>query len=229
VHIVLVRNDVRSFADHETTRAFYDGISRVYDLLADRSESEARNVGLELLAARPGESVLEIGFGTGHALARLAEAVSGSGSVVGIDLSPGMVEIARERLANVGVAGRVELVCAAVPPISFPDASFDAAFLSFTLESFADAAIARVLSELRRVLRAGGRLGLVALSTPAAGATPHVLERAYGWLHRQFPHIVDCRPIDAAEALRAAGFGIVRRAGVEIWTLRVAALLARAE
>jgi ubiquinone/menaquinone biosynthesis C-methylase UbiE len=207
------------------TRAFYDRISRIYDRLADHAESEARNVGLDLLAVRRGERVLEIGFGTGHALVRLAEAVGETGSIVGIDLSTGMHDVARERLQH--TAARVDLVCAAVPPIPFPDASFDAAFLSFTLESFADPTIPLVLSELHRVLRVDGRLGVVALSTPGAGASAHALERAYGWLHRHFPHFVDCRPIDPAEALRAAGFRIARRAGVEIWTLRVAALVAR--
>lgn len=54
------------------TRAVYNKISKVYDLLADQSEEPVRRAGLEMLNARPGEKVLEIGFGTGHCLTALA-------------------------------------------------------------------------------------------------------------------------------------------------------------
>lgn len=57
------------------TRAFYDKIAQVYDLLAERSEEPVRRAGLEMLAARPGERILEIGFGTGHCLLEIARAV----------------------------------------------------------------------------------------------------------------------------------------------------------
>lgn len=212
--------------DHDATRAFYDRISRVYDLLADATEQEARVTGLDLLAVKQGERVLEIGFGTGHALVRLAREVGEQSTVAGIDLSPGMHAVARERLAAAGLSDRVDLRCNAVPPLPFGDATFDAAFMSFTLESFADETIPLVLAEVRRVLRQGGRVGLVALSAPPPGAQNHLLERAYHWLHRHFPHVIDCRPIDVGEALRAAGLRITRHTGLEIWTLRVAAVVA---
>ncbi len=63
------------FQTREQTRTFYDRISRVYDLLAERSEAPIRRKGLELLTALPGETVLEVGFGTGRCLASLARAV----------------------------------------------------------------------------------------------------------------------------------------------------------
>jgi hypothetical protein len=60
--------------DVHLTRKFYDRISNVYDALADANEHTARKKGLALLAVQRGESVLEIGFGTGHSLVALAEA-----------------------------------------------------------------------------------------------------------------------------------------------------------
>jgi ubiquinone/menaquinone biosynthesis C-methylase UbiE len=61
---------LRVFQSKGETKAFYNKISKVYDLLADRSEEPVRQAGLEKLNARPGEKVLEIGFGTGHCLSR---------------------------------------------------------------------------------------------------------------------------------------------------------------
>ena len=73
------------------TTAFYDKIAPVYDLLAEHSERPMREIGLRLLAAAPGEHLLEIGFGTGHILAELANAVGPTGSVSGIDISENML------------------------------------------------------------------------------------------------------------------------------------------
>jgi demethylmenaquinone methyltransferase/2-methoxy-6-polyprenyl-1,4-benzoquinol methylase len=213
-------------ADRDATRAFYDRISRVYDLLADAAEHDARAAGLRLLGVRAGERVVEVGFGTGHALVQLARSVGERGSVAGVDFSPGMAGIARDRLVGAGLLDRVDLRCEAIPPLPYADGSFDAAFLSFTLELFPDGAIPFVLSELRRVLRADGRVAVVAMYAPPSDTRDSVLERAYRWMHRHFPHIVDCRPIDVEGVLRAAGFRITGRAGLEIWTLRVAAVVA---
>ena len=57
----------RVFQSKAETKAFYDKISHVYDLLAEHSEGPIRRAGLEKLDALPGEKVLEIGFGTGQA------------------------------------------------------------------------------------------------------------------------------------------------------------------
>jgi ubiquinone/menaquinone biosynthesis C-methylase UbiE len=88
------------------TKALYDKISKVYDLLSEHTEAAVRETGLGMLAAQPGETVLEIGFGTGHALVWLARAVGPAGKVHGIDLSDGMLAVAEDLLRRNGVAGR---------------------------------------------------------------------------------------------------------------------------
>jgi predicted methyltransferase len=55
--------------------------------MADYSEAPARQAGLDLLAVQPGEKVLEVGFGTGHCLVALAQAVAPTGKVYGIDIA----------------------------------------------------------------------------------------------------------------------------------------------
>jgi len=59
---------LRVLQTKDETRAFYDKISGVYDLLAEHSEGPVRQTGLDRLALAPGERVLEIGYGTGHCL-----------------------------------------------------------------------------------------------------------------------------------------------------------------
>ena len=213
----------------DSTRSFYDRISRVYDLLADRSEQEAREAGLAALDVSAGEAVLEIGFGTGHALVALAEAVGKEGRVAGIDLSPGMRAVTEKRLGDAGLAEQVELVTGDARTLPWKDDSFDAVFLCFTLELFEPADIPRVLAEVQRVLRPGtgaakGRLGLVSRT---AGEHPGPVVEIYRWLHRHFPHFVDCQPIDASGWLEGSGFEIETEQELSIWGLPVAVITAR--
>ncbi len=208
-------------------RRFYDRLSRVYDLIADHDEHAAREKVEELLAVREGERVLEVGFGTGHGLDAFARAVGSSGHVDGVDISPGMVAVAGERLAAAGLTGRVSARVAEIPPLPYDDASFDVVSFSFTLELFPLKKVPVILDEVRRVLRPGGRLGVVGMiSTRADEEHPNVMTRTYKWFHRHFPHIVDCRPVDIAGLLAASGFQVDQEAQLKIWTLKVGAYVA---
>ena len=211
--------------DHEATRAFYDRISVVYDAIADAAEHRCRERGLELLGIRSGERVLEIGYGTGHGLLALVRSTGPTGLVAGIDISEGMRRIAEKRLGASGLLDRVEMRTGAAPPLPWDDAAFDAAFMSFTLELFPLETIPELLLELRRVLRPGGRVGLVAMSDHPGGEHDNTATIAYKWLHRHFPHIADCQPIGAERFLKRAGFEIRSAETMTIFTLPVAILL----
>jgi len=212
--------------DVEAARHFYDRISGVYDALADASEGACRDRGLDLLAPAPGESAFELGYGTGHGLVELARRVGDSGRVVGLDVSEGMAREARRRLEKEGFRGRVDPRVGAAPPVPFPDRAFDVVWMSFTLELFPEASIPDVLAECARVLRPGGRLGVVAMATPPEGRGESALSHTYRWLHRHFPHIVACQPIDAPGFVRDAGFELRAEERMSIWTLPVVLLTA---
>ena len=53
-----------------------------------------------------------------------------------------------------------------------------------------------------------------------------MIDRAYRWMHRHFPHIVDCRPIDAEAVLQAGGFRVEKTERMAMWTLPVVAAVA---
>ncbi|MFN2217136.1 MAG: class I SAM-dependent methyltransferase [Anaerolineae bacterium] len=208
----------------EEARAAYDKMSRWYDLLAGSSEQTFVRLGLEELAAAEGKVVLEIGFGTGHALVVLAQAVGESGKVYGIDISDGMLKVALGELENAGLAQRVELQLGDAAQLPFEDDMFDGIFMSFTLELFDTPEIPVVLAECRRVLRDGGRLAVVAMSKKGDGGT---MLRLYEWAHDKLPQYVDCRPIYAQQALEQAGFEVTSAQVRPMWGLPVEILLAK--
>jgi len=202
------------------SRTFYSRISRAYDLIADTSEGACRDRGVDALGISAGERVLEIGFGTGHALERMSDAAGPAGRVYGMDIADGMAAVA---LARVGAHRTVRPVLGDGCRPCFREAVFDAAFMSFSLELFEAQAIPIVLAEVRRMLKPSGRLGVVAMADTDQ-ANPMV--EIYQWLHRHFPHFVDCRPIDVVGVLDRAGFAPTVRHAMSIWGLPVTAVVA---
>jgi len=202
------------------TKAFYDKIAKVYDLLAEHSERPMREAGLRLLAAAPGEQVLEIGFGTGHILAELANAVGPTGRVFGIDISENMLAHAMDVLSNEGLIDRASLHCGDAESLPYGDGSMDGIFMCFTLELFDTPDIPKVLVECMRVLRPGGRIVVVAISKEGKDSkegTEGFIIHAFEWTHRHFPNLMDCRPIYARRALEVKGFVIEDSLTKSMW------------
>jgi ubiquinone/menaquinone biosynthesis C-methylase UbiE len=107
---------------------------------------------LDVAAPTPGARVVDVGFGGGYTLERLAPLVSPE-RVVGVEVSETMISAARERS---GDAHDLHLADAAALP--FPEASFDLVLTVNTIYFWPDPA--RVLAETKRVLKPGGRLVL---------------------------------------------------------------------
>ncbi|HMJ93195.1 MAG TPA: methyltransferase domain-containing protein [Allosphingosinicella sp.] len=109
---------------------------------------------LERASIRPGESVLEIGFGGGGLIAMMLAA--GAGTVTGVDLSEPMVARARRRFR--AQSDKVHLHRASAEALSLADGSVDAALSVNSLYFWPD--VEAALAELARVVRPGGRLVL---------------------------------------------------------------------
>lgn len=208
----------------EQAKAAYDKMSRWYDVLTGSMEKKPREVGLHKLNAREGETVLEIGFGTGHCTKALAQSVGNSGKVYGIDLSVGMLNITQQRVREAGLSERVELKCGDATRLPFEQDTFDAIFMSFTLELFDTPEILVVLQECLRVLRIGGRICVVSMSREGGAS---LMIRLYEWLHKKFPNYADCRPIFVREALEEAGFHDFDIQKMSIWVFPVEIAVAK--
>lgn len=116
-------------------------------------------------ALRPGESVLEVGCGTG-VLSRLAAQIVGtSGYVAGIDPAPNMIAMARDNARS--TASNVEFKLAVIEQLPFEDARFDVVFASLMLHHLPPDVKRTGLREVKRVLKPGGRLVIADLDRPA--------------------------------------------------------------
>jgi len=194
---------LRVLQSKSETKAFYDKISKVYDLLSEHSEAPVRKAGLKKLAPGAGETILEIGYGTGHCLVDLARAVEPGGRIFGIDLSGGMRQQAELRLQRENLSCPVELQIGDATHLPYSPESMDAIFMSFTLELFDTPEIPIVLQECKRVLRRGGRIVVIGMSKEGRQG---FVQRAFEWTHQHFPNFLDCRPIFVRNAMESAGF-----------------------
>jgi ubiquinone/menaquinone biosynthesis C-methylase UbiE len=133
---------------------------------------------IELAHPKPDDRVIDIACGTGI-VARIAAArVGRGGAVVGVDLNPGMLNVARSLKTTEGAAS-VQWREASADRLPFPDGSFDIAYCQLGLQFFADRPAA--LREMRRVLSPGGALGLMVWcgiqESPGFDAFAEILER----------------------------------------------------
>jgi ubiquinone/menaquinone biosynthesis C-methylase UbiE len=132
----------------------WDKAAAHYDRFWQRQLQPARALLLERAALRPGERVLDLACGTGVVTFAAAQAVGGSGEVVGTDISDEMVAACRRAAASGGVAhARFERMEAET--ISFPDDSFDVVLCALGLMYVTD--FEGTVREMHRVLKPGGR------------------------------------------------------------------------
>lgn len=114
--------------------------------------------GASLAGPQPAEQVLDVACGTGALTRLLARGVAPAGRVVGLDLSPDMLKVARKVPPGAAPAVTIEWCRAMVNAMPFEDGRFDLVSCEFGLMFFPEVA---ALREMRRVLRPGGRLMVV--------------------------------------------------------------------
>lgn len=177
---------------------FFDHHAASWD--ADRHpEEDARLARVVALAeVRPGDAVLDVGTGTGALVPHLLRVLGSAGRIVAIDLSPDMLQVARQK----GFPPGVTLLEADVHHLPLPDAEFDRVICNAALPHFEDRA--RSIREMMRVLRSGG---ILVISHPIG-------REAVNRLHREVGGPVEEDRVPPPEAMAA----LLREAGLtDVW------------
>jgi demethylmenaquinone methyltransferase / 2-methoxy-6-polyprenyl-1,4-benzoquinol methylase len=143
-------------------RAMFDRIARVYDLMNSLMTAGLhhrwRERAADLAAVGPGGRALDVASGTGDLAIELARRVGPTGTVVGSDFSEAMLDRARQK------SPAVTWEWANALELPYPDDGFDAATVGFGARNFSD--LDRGLAELARVVRPGGRVVILEITTP---------------------------------------------------------------
>ncbi len=137
--------------DLKKVERVYTSYARVYDHIFGRIFHESRESAVRSLGAQAGERILEVGIGTGIALSFYPQ----NCSVVGIDLSAGMLKKAEKRRQEERL-DHVTLLQMDAGHMDFPDDSFDTVMAAYVVTAVPD--YRKVVNEMIRVCRPGGRI-----------------------------------------------------------------------
>lgn len=172
----------------QQVEAMFDGIAPTYDFL-----NHALSMGVDkgwrrkavlALAKHAPKKILDVATGTGD-FAILAAQIINPRTLVGADISEGMMEVARRKVDSMKQQGELASTEIAFQRedclhLTFPDATFDAVTVAYGVRNFQD--LDAGLREMYRVLSPGGHLLIVELATP-----PHFPMRQLFWL---YAHVV---------------------------------------
>ena len=152
----------------EQVREMFDRISPTYDrmnvLMSMGRDGRWRRLAVRASGIDAGGTALDVCCGTGDLAIELRRAAGPSGRVVGLDFSPGMLAYAARKCPA------VEWVQGDALDLPFADGSFDAATVGFGVRNLAD--LDRGFAELARVVRPGGRVVCLEMSTPPTVVRP---------------------------------------------------------
>jgi demethylmenaquinone methyltransferase / 2-methoxy-6-polyprenyl-1,4-benzoquinol methylase len=152
----------------ERVRDMFDRISPSYDrmnlLMSMGRDGRWRRLGVRASRAQPGDAALDVCCGTGDFAVELRRAVGPSGRVVGLDFSPQMLAVARRKCSA------VEWQQGDALALPFADGEFAAACVGFGVRNLSDHR--RGFAEMARVVRPGGRVVCLEMSTPPAPIRP---------------------------------------------------------
>ena len=184
----------------EQVAGMFDGVARGYDrtnnLLSMGNAPLWRIATVKAVEPQPGQRILDLAAGTGTSSAALART---GATVVGVDISPGMIAEARERHPQ------LEFVEANAEKLPFGDDEFDAVTISFGLRNVEHPRTA--LAEMFRVMKPGGRLVVCEFSRPPVAP---VRAGYHAYLRWVMPRVV------GATSSNPAAYGYLRES-IEQW------------
>ena len=167
-----------SLGKKEQVTQMFDNVSSNYDTL-NRILTFGIDVGwrkkvVRMVMDAGAKKVLDVATGTGDLAVLFGK--QDTEEVVGLDISPGMLEIGKNKVRDKGLDNKVKMIIGDSEQMDFPDGTFDAVTVAFGVRNFED--LEKGLREIRRVLRPGGMLVVLETSQPE-GALVKPLFRFY--------------------------------------------------
>ncbi|ABB31405.1 menaquinone biosynthesis methyltransferase, putative [Geobacter metallireducens GS-15] len=139
----------------------YDFLNRLLSFGIDR---RWRRIAVQCARWSEGGKILDVATGTGDVALEIARQTPDSVSIIGIDITEGMVVLGREKVAQSPYARRITLEIAPCEAIPFPDNTFDSVTIAFGIRNVVDRR--QGLAEMQRILKPGGRAVILEFSTP---------------------------------------------------------------
>jgi len=143
----------------DTISGNYDGLNRVISFGID---VRWRKKVLALVSKKNPKTVLDIATGTGDLALLMAE--TSAEKIIGLDISAGMLDVGRKKIANANLSNKIEMVLADSESMPFDDNSFDAITVAFGIRNFEHLDIG--LKEILRVLKPNGIFVVLETSNP---------------------------------------------------------------
>lgn len=182
--------------------SFYDVSVNIMTLgHADR----LRLLTLDQALLKSGESILDVGCGTGGVTIPAKIRVGENGSAAGIDPAPEMIAVARRKAERAGI--EIDFRVGVIESLPFPDGAFDAVTSSLMMHHLPEHVQVKGLSEIRRVLKPGGRLLIADMMRPS----PSFLKRFFTSLVMHHGHGIQFGIEDLPELLKEASFAEIQQ------------------
>ncbi len=143
----------------DTISKNYDGLNRVISLGID---VKWRNRVVKIVGEKKPSSILDIATGTGDLAINLVR--TGAKKIVGLDISPGMLAIGKDKVADKNLNHTIEMIIGDSENLPFEEATFDAITVAFGVRNFEN--LEKGLSEIYRVLKPSGKFVVLETSVP---------------------------------------------------------------
>lgn len=177
----VVPNAASNVGKKEQVAEMFDNIAHRYDFLNHflslNIDKVWRRKTIKMLAATNPATILDIATGTAD-LAIAAQAAMPSASIIGVDISAGMLAVGQQKLEAKQLTKSISLQLADSESLPFEDDSFDAVMCAYGVRNFENLEIG--LREMRRVLKPGGQVAILEFSHPQS----FPVKQLYGFYSR---------------------------------------------